>query len=378
MSKERIFMTVLIVVVAIAFGTYIAFAPRNLSASRDPSIPIPEEIIQQNFAAEGEAEIYLAGGCFWGMEFLMRNVPGVVNVEVGYANGLTRSPNYRQVCKGSGHAETAHVIYNTNEISLTRLLDIYYKAIDPTLLNLQGEDSGIQYRTGIYYSNPEDAPVIEESLSKLQGNFLNPVVVEHEPIKNFYRAEENHQQYLLKNPNGYCHISRNFIDEQAKEKVAQALPNKNFSRDRIYGKPSRETLKNLSELQRAVTQDAATEPPFRNEYDEEFRTGIYVDVTTGQPLFSSKDKFESSCGWPAFTKPIDESFLEERNDISFGIERTEVIARASRSHLGHVFRDEPGVLGGVRYCINSAALRFIPQEKMQAEGYGDWLNLFSD
>lgn len=369
-------MTVLIVAAAIAFGTYIAFAPRNISASRDPSIPIPEEIVQQNFAQDGESEIYLAGGCFWGMEFLMRNVPGVVSVEVGYANGLTRSPTYRQVCKGSGHAETAHVIYDTNEISLTRLLDIYYKAIDPTLLNLQGEDSGIQYRTGIYYSKPEDAPVIEKSLDKLQGDFLNPILVEHEPIKNFYRAEENHQEYLLKNPNGYCHVSRNPIDEQAKEKAAKSFQNKDFSRDRVYGKPSRETLENLSELQRAVTQKSATEPPFRNEYDEEFREGIFVDVTNGQPLFSSADKFESECGWPAFTKPIDANFIEERTDTSYGMQRTEVIACASRSHLGHVFKDEPQVKGGVRYCINSAALRFIPLDKMQAEGYGDWLNLF--
>ena len=222
--------------------------------------------------------------------------------------------------------------------------------------------------------NPDDEEVIKNSLKNLQGDFFSPIVVECEPIKNFYRAEEEHQEYLIKNPNGYCHVSRSLIDEQAKAKVAQKFPDKNFSHDRVYEKPSKETLKNLSELQRAVTQDAATEPPFKNEYDEEFREGIYVDVTNGQPLFASTDKFDSGCGWPAFSKPIDKDFLEEHKDNSFGMERIEVRAKASGSHLGHVFDDGPENLGGVRYCINSASLRFIPREKMKAEGYGDWLN----
>ena len=370
-------MSVLAVAAAIALGTYIAFTPKNISAKYNPNVPLPEEIVQQNYKGDGEAEIYLAGGCFWGMEFLMRNVPGVVSVEVGYANGTTRNPDYRQVCKGSGHAETAHVIYNPEKLSLTHLLDIYYKAIDPTLLNLQGDTGGIQYRTGIYFSDPADAPVITASLEKLQGNLFNPVVVENQPIKNFYRAEEEHQEYLLKNPNGYCHVTRAMIDEHAKKKVAEDFPNKNFSRDRVYGRPTKDTINNLSEMQRAVTQDAATEPPFKNEYDEEFRDGIYVDVTNGQPLFSSADKFSSKCGWPSFNKPIEKNFLVERTDNSFGMQRTEVRARASNSHLGHVFKDNPDSPEGLRYCINSAALRFIPRENMQAEGYGDWLNLFN-
>ena len=371
-------MSVLAVAAAIALGTYIAFTPKNISAKYNPSVPLPEEIVQQNYKGDGEAEIYLAGGCFWGMEFLMRNVPGVVSVEVGYANGTTRNPTYRQVCKGSGHAETAHVIYNPEKLSLTHLLDIYYKAIDPTLLNLQGDVGGIQYRTGIYFSDPADVPVITASLEKLQGNLFNPVVVENRPIKNFYRAEDEHQEYLLKNPNGYCHVTRAMIDEHAKKKVAEDFPNKNFSRDRVYGRPTKDTIKNLSELQRAVTQDAATEPPFKNEYDEEFRDGIYVDVTNGQPLFSSAEKFSSKCGWPSFNKPIDKKFLVERTDNSFGMQRTEVRARASHSHLGHVFKDNPNSPDGTRYCINSAALRFVPRENMQAEGYGEWLNLFQD
>lgn len=376
MSGRKILMTVLAVAAAIAIGTYLMLSPKNISASRAPSGPMPEEIIQQNQKGVDEAEIYLAGGCFWGTEFLMRNVPGVVSVEVGYSNGTTRNPTYREVCKGTGHAESAHVIYNPDFVPLSKLLDIYFQSIDPTLTNNQGKDYGVQYRTGIYYSNPDDEEVIKNSLKNLQGSFFNPIVVECEPIKNFYRAEEEHQEYLIKNPNGYCHVSRNLIDEQAKAKVASDFPNKDFSRSRVYDKPTKDTLKNLSELQRAVTQNAATEPPFKNEYDEEFREGIYVDVTNGQPLFLSTDKFDSGCGWPAFAKPIDKNFLEERTDRSFGMQRTEVSAKASGSHLGHVFDDGPKNLGGIRYCINSASLRFIPRENMQEEGYGEWLNLF--
>ena len=375
MSGRKIFMSVLAVVVAIAIGTYLSFTPKNISASKNPVQSLPEEIIQQNQKADGEAEIYLAGGCFWGTEFLMRNVPGVTSVEVGYANGPTSNPTYREVCNDSGHAESAHVIYNPDTITLQRLLNIYYKSIDPTLVNQQGKDKGIQYRTGIYFSNPADEKIIKESLQDLQNNFFKTIAVECAPIKNFYRAEEEHQEYLIKNPNGYCHISRAMIDEQAKAKAAAEFPDKNFSRNKVYGKPSKEVLEDLSDLQRAVTQEAATEPPYKNEYNDETRMGLYVDVTNGQPLFSSTDKFDSGCGWPAFSKPVDESYLVERKDMSFGIERVEVRAKASGAHLGHVFDDGPKDKGGLRYCINSAALRFIPREKMIAEGYGEWLDL---
>ena len=370
-------MSVLAVAAAIAIGVYVMMSPKNISASKVMDVPLPEEIVQQNQAGDDEAEIYLAGGCFWGTEFLMRNVAGVTSVEVGYSNGATRNPTYREVCKGSGHAESAHIIYNTNYVSLQKILDIYFQSIDPTLVNHQGKDHGAQYRTGIYYSNPADEDVIKKALEKLQGSFFNPIVVECAPIKNFYRAEEEHQEYLIKNPNGYCHVSPALIDEQAKIKAAHEFPNKDFSRARVYDKPDKKTLDSLSELQRAVTQEAATEPPFKNEYDEESREGIYVDVTNGQPLFSSRDKFDAGCGWPAFAKPIDKNSLDERTDNSFGMQRTEVRAKASGSHLGHVFDDGPENLGGLRYCINSASLRFIPREKMNEEGYGEWTNLFN-
>lgn len=371
-------MSVLAIAVAAAVGAYLTLSPKNISASHAPNTPMPEEIVQQNRPTEDEAEIYLAGGCFWGTEFLMLNVPGVISAEVGYSNGMTRNPTYREVCKGSGHAESAHVIYNPNLVTLPHLLKIYFQSIDPTLVNQQGNDVGYQYRTGIYFSNPADEPIVREALRNLQNDFSESVVVECMPIKNFYRAEEEHQQYLIKNPNGYCHVSRLVIDEQAKAKIAHAFPNKDFSRNRVYSKPTRETIDNLSEMQRAVTQNAATEPPFKNEYDEEFREGIYVDVTNGQPLFVSTEKFDSGCGWPSFSKPIDKSTIIERTDMSFGMQCTEVRAKASGSHLGHVFDDGPRDKGGLRYCINSASLRFIPRDKMMDEGYGEWLNIFND
>ena len=376
MSRGKIFVSVLSVMAAIIIGTYLAFTSRNVSVGKKINAPMPEEIIQQHQKGDGEAEIYLAGGCFWGTEFLMRNVPGVVKVEVGYANGFSRNPTYHDVYKGSGHAETAHVIYNPDSVSLAKLLDIFYQSIDPTLVNHQGNDYGVPYRTGIYFSDPADEAIIKESLKTLQGKFFNAVAVECAPIKNFYRAEEEHQEYLYKNPNGYCHVSHSLIDEQAKVKAAEDFSDKNFSRDRVYGKPSKKVLKDLSELQRAVTQEAATEPPYKNEYNEEFSEGIYVDVTNGQPLFSSKDKFDSECGWPAFSKPIDKNYLVKRKALSFGTDRMEVRAKASGAHLGHVFDDGPKDKGGLRYCINSASLRFIPRENMDKEGYGDWLDLF--
>lgn len=374
MSRGKILTSVLAVVVAIAIGTYVFMMPKNIVAYNQ-NVHLPEEIVQQNQKTDGEAEIYLAGGCFWGTEFLMRNVPGVTSVEVGYSNGITRNPTYREVCNGSGHAESAHVIYNPKIISLSKLLSIYFQSIDPTFVNHQDEDDRVQYRTGIYFRDFADEKIIKDSLDDLQDNFFNPVVVECMPIKNFYRAEEEHQEYLIKNPNGYCHVSHSLIDENAKIKAAHHFADKNFSRDRVYGKPDKEALEELSDLQRSVTQESATEPPYKNEYNEEFRSGIYVDVTNGQPLFLSTDKFDSTCGWPTFSKPIDKDSIVENKDLSFGIQRIEVRAKASGSHLGHVFNDGIADLGGMRYCVNSASLRFIPREKMQEEGYGEWLDL---
>lgn len=308
------------------------------------------------------AEIYLAGGCFWGTEKYLDCVHGVQFTEVGYANGKTENPSYEDVCrKNTGHAETVHVVYNREELALPFLLSIYYQAVNPTSVNRQGGDVGSQYRTGIYYVEEADLPVIQESIRALQAKYDKPIAIEVCPLENFYRAEEYHQKYLDKNPNGYCHIGAEKF-----EKAGQALVDPS-----LYHTQSAQELKeSLTAEQFEVTQHSATEPPFRNVYWDHFEMGIYVDVTTGEPLFVSSDKFESGCGWPSFAKPIDPDVLQEKQDDSHGMRRVEVRSRAGNAHLGHVFPDGPRELGGLRYCINSASLRFVPLAEMERQGYG--------
>lgn len=313
------------------------------------------------------SEIYLAGGCFWGLEEYLASIHGVQATKVGYANGNTENPTYEAVCyQNTGHAETVYVLYNANILPLEFLLGLYYEAIDPVSHNRQGGDAGEQYRTGIYFVNEEERPVIQRSITRLQSRYNKPVAIEVSPLRNFTPAEEYHQRYLSKNPGGYCHIGK----EQF-EKAAKALVN-----PAAYPVPDTDSLrKKLSPTQYQVTQHGATEPPFQNDYYQTFVPGIYVDITTGEPLFSSSDKFESGCGWPSFSKPIDPNVIREKSDTSHGMMRTEVRSRAGGAHLGHVFNDGPKKLGGLRYCINSASLRFIPKNKMESEGYGYLLSL---
>lgn len=311
------------------------------------------------------AEIYLAGGCFWGTEKYMGEVQGVLTTDVGYANGKTANPSYEEVCHNdTGHAETVHVVYDPAKVTLTFLLELYYQAINPTSVNRQGGDTGSQYRTGIYYIDSNDEPVIRKSIQKLQEKYEQPIAIEVKPLENYYLAEEYHQKYLDKNPNGYCHIGKEKF-----KKAAQAVVDPSQ-----YSAPAPEELRsNLSQTQYDVTQNSVTEPPFHNEYWNDFARGIYVDVTTGEPLFLSSDKFESGCGWPSFSKPIDPNVAIEREDSSHGMDRVEVRSRVGNAHLGHIFPDGPKESGGLRYCINSAALRFIPAAEMEAQGYGKLL-----
>lgn len=305
--------------------------------------------------------IYLAGGCFWGTAHLFSLVPGVTSSTTGYANSIVENPTYEQVCTGRTHAaETVRVDYDDTKVSLTDLLKLYFKSIDPVSLNRQGNDIGTQYRTGIYYVDPSDLPVIEAQVGVIQRRLTEPVAVEVEALQNFYPAEEYHQDYLYKNPRGYCHISPALFREARELKSS-------------VGESKEELRKRLTPLQWEVTQNAATERPFVNEYDHEFRRGIYVDITDGTPLFISSAKYDSGCGWPAFSRPISDDLIEERLDTSYGRVRTEVRSAKSGSHLGHVFNDGPAETGGLRYCINSASLRFIPLEDMEKEGYGQYI-----
>jgi peptide methionine sulfoxide reductase msrA/msrB len=313
------------------------------------------------------SEIYLAGGCFWGMEKYIASIRGVQSTQVGYANGKTEHPTYEEVCyRNTGHAETVHVIYDPEIVSLDFLLQLYYESIDPVSVNRQGGDSGTQYRTGIYFVNEEDRPVIERSIALLQKRYDKPIAIEVKPLCSFSPAEEYHQKYLDKNPGGYCHIRKDKFEKAAKAVVDPAA----------YPAQGADVLsKNLTPAQYEVTQNSATEPPFQNEFYNAFKPGIYVDITTGEPLFASNDKFESGCGWPSFSKPIDPNVIREKTDTSHGMMRTEVRSRTGDAHLGHVFNDGPKNLGGLRYCINSASLRFIPKEDMESEGYGYLLGL---
>ena len=282
--------------------------------------------------------VYLAGGCFWGVEAFISRLKGVNQTEVGYANGRDLAPTYEKVCTGkTGHAETVKVTYNPQIISLEEILNKFYIIIDPYSKNRQGPDIGTQYRTGVFWQEESQRQTILEFFAKKQSEDERKIVVEVGPISSFYPAEQYHQKYLERNPQGYCHVDLSLTDD--------------------------EEFKHLNKEQFEITQLSMTEPAFSGEYDDFFEDGVYVDVVNGEILFSSEDKFDSGCGWPAFSKPISEDVITKNRDFSYGTTRVEVRSAKSNSHLGHVFNDGPG--GSKRYCINSAALKFIPQNEVE-------------
>ena len=317
------------------------------------------------YAHEGAQRrlIYLAGGCFWGVEAYFQRIPGVLDTEVGYANGRGGATSYREL-HATDHAETLRLEYDAFALSLAEVLAHYFRLIDPVSVNRQGNDRGRQYRTGIYYE-PGDAAAREQaerSLAQLQTHYAEPLAIELEELRNFVRAEDYHQDYLEANPGGYCHI-----DLRLAAQPLQLGP-------QLREKPSLEELRaELSPLAFEVTQREGTEPPRSSEFDQFDERGIYVDVVSGQALFSSRDKFDAGCGWPSFTRPILSGALNYKVDRRLWRERIEVQSGAAASHLGHVFPDGPRSGGGMRYCIDGVALRFIPEARMAAEGYGDFL-----
>ena len=365
--KPLLFVPVLLVAAILYFAINFVNKNADLQAGRqgkDVESSKKGNNKMKDYDISASKVIYLAGGCFWGLEAYMQKLNGVEDAISGYANGKTENPSYYDL-KTSGHAETVKVIYNPEIISLEDILAHYLRVVNPVSVNKQGNDVGTQYRTGIYYTDEAEKAIIENVLAKEQTKHDKPIAIEVEPLRQFYEAEEYHQDYLEKNPGGYCHIDLSLADKPLDKDEEPIIDSSR------YIKPSDEDLKkNLTDIQYDVTQNSATERAFSHEYHDSFKRGIYVDITTKEPLFSSTDKFESGCGWPSFSKPISKDVVKYFEDNSHFMHRTEVRSRSGNAHLGHLFNDGPKELGGQRYCINGASLEFIPYDEMDEKGYG--------
>jgi peptide methionine sulfoxide reductase msrA/msrB len=323
-----------------------------------------------------------AGGCFWCMEPAFEKLDGVVEVVSGYIGGSQPNPKYEEVSSGrTGHAEAIQILYDPSKVTYQELLEVFWRQINPTDAGGQFADRGSQYRTAIFYHNAEQKRLAEESKEALQrsGKFDTPIATEIVEATEFYKAEEYHQDYYKKSPTHYkryrygsgreSYLKDTWGDDTGTGKAQESAGK--------YGKPSEAQLKKeLTPLQYQVTQEDATETPFANAYWDNKKQGIYVDIVSGEPLFVSTDKFDSGTGWPSFTKPLVKENIVEKKDRSLGTVRVEVRSKHGDSHLGHVFPDGPAPTG-LRYCINSASLRFIPREDLEKEGYGEYEKLFN-